>query len=354
VTPRGEPERACDEPAGSRKRLGFFTRVLDRVDAADRYRLAIEQITRAEALGYDSAWVAQHHFREDEGGLPSPFVFLSNVAARTSRLRLGTGVVTLPLENPIRVAEDAAVLDLLCGGRLDVGFGSGGTPSAFKAFVEDSAQRDRLFEDHLQIVLDAWRGSTIGASESRLYPAAPGLWDRVWHATFSVRGGARAGAAGAGLMLSRTQPRPSENPAAKLWDIQNPIIDAYLDTLGARPRRILGSRSVFVTENRSLALELAAPGLARAVKFMSSIGQPVPTGSIEDVITAFDIHIGTPRDVVESLKKDPALARVTDLAFQVHPVDPPHHYILRSLELVVQEVATALGWVGPTGVHAVP
>jgi len=99
------------------QRLGFFTRLLDAADAAERYRLATAQIQHAEAEGFDSAWIAQHHFHEQEGGLPSPFVFLAQVAARTCRIRLGTGIVTLPLELPIRVAEDAAVLDLLCGGR---------------------------------------------------------------------------------------------------------------------------------------------------------------------------------------------------------------------------------------------
>ena len=98
-------------------RLGFFTRLLDQADAAERYRLATAQIIHAEHCGFDSAWVAQHHFHEDEGGLPAPFVFLSQVAARTTRIRLGTGIVTLPLELPVRVAEDAAVLDLMCGGR---------------------------------------------------------------------------------------------------------------------------------------------------------------------------------------------------------------------------------------------
>ncbi|HTE36322.1 MAG TPA: LLM class flavin-dependent oxidoreductase, partial [Reyranella sp.] len=95
------------------KRLGFFTRLLDETNAAERYRLATAQIVQAERSGFDSAWIAQHHFHEAEGGLPAPFVFLAHVAASTSRIRLGTGIVTLPLELPVRVAEDAVVLDLL-------------------------------------------------------------------------------------------------------------------------------------------------------------------------------------------------------------------------------------------------
>ncbi len=123
------------------KRLGFFTRLLDQVDAAERYRLATEQIVHAEKFGFDSAWIAQHHFHEGEGGLPAPFVFLAHAAAHTSRIRLGTGIVTLPLELPIRVAEDAVVPDLMSGGRLEVGVGPGGNLTAFTAFGLESDQR---------------------------------------------------------------------------------------------------------------------------------------------------------------------------------------------------------------------
>ena len=100
------------------KRLGFFTRLLDAAPPAERYRLAAEQIRHAEKCGLDSAWIAQHHFHEAEAGFRRPFAFLGYVAAQTSRIRLGTGIVTLPLEHPVRVAKDAAVLDLMANGRL--------------------------------------------------------------------------------------------------------------------------------------------------------------------------------------------------------------------------------------------
>src|SRR5262244_4254158 len=140
------------------RRLGFFTRLLDHAGPAERYRLATAQITHAECCGFNSAWVAQHHFHEDEGGLPGPFVFLAQVAAQTSRIRLGTGIVTLPLELPIRVAEDAAVLDLMCGGRLEVGVGGGDNLSSYEAFGRDSAERTTLLTTHLEMLRDAWAG----------------------------------------------------------------------------------------------------------------------------------------------------------------------------------------------------
>src|SRR6266702_8898603 len=197
------------------KRLGVFTRLLDQADPTERYRQATVQIIHAERFGFDSAWIAQHHFHEDEGGLPAPFVFLAQVAAQTTRIRLGTGLVTLPLELPIRVAEDAAVLDLMSGGRLEVGVGPGGNLSAYKVFGLDSAERTALLIRHHRVLLDAWAGRPLLGGD-RLYPPNPGLVGRVWQATFSVDGARRAGAAGDGLMLSRTQPRAAGMPHLRL------------------------------------------------------------------------------------------------------------------------------------------
>ena len=327
-------------------RLGFFTRLLDQADAAERYRLAIAQIVHAESYGFDSAWIAQHHFHEDEGGLPAPFVFLAQVAAQTKRIRLGTGIVTLPLEFPIRVAEDAAVLDLMCGGRLEVGIGPGGNLSAYRAFDLDSAERTALLVRHHRVLLDAWAGRPLLGGD-RLYPPNPNLVDRVWQATFNVDGARRAGAAGDGLMLSRTQPRPADRPHLSLSDIQNPIIDAYLEALPPdRVPRILASRTVFAADDHEEALRFAAIGLERQRARFAVIGRAgfVEGMSVHDQIAAMDIHIGTADDVIASLRTDSVLARATDLTVQVHSIDPPHPFILRSIELVADKVAPALGW----------
>lgn len=334
--------------SSKRKRLGFFTRLLDDASAAERYRLAAEQIIHAERHGFDSAWVAQHHFHAAEGGLPAPLVFLSHVAARTSTIRLGTGIITLPLENPIRVAEDAAVLDLMSGGRLEIGVGTGGTPSSFTAFGLESANRSEIYDQHLAVLRNAWTGGSLKGGDT-LYPVAPDLDGRVWQATFSVGGGIRAGKAGDGLMLSRTQPRPKDAPQTTLSDLQHPIIDAYLAALPeGREPRIVASRSLFVADSREEALRLAEKGLRRVVADFAAKGHLIPSDSLADIIAALDTHVGTPEDVLESLSRDTTLPRVTDLVFQVHSVDPPHEDILRSIELIASDVAPALGWRAPT------
>lgn len=330
--------------AKPRQRLGFFTRLLDEGSPAERYRLATTQMLHAEKLGYDAVWVAQHHFHGAEGGLPSPFVFLAQIAACTTRIQLGTAIVTLPLELPLRVAEDAAVVDIMSGGRVEVGVAPGGNLSSYIAFGLDSNERHTLMNRHLDVLRDAWSGRPLPGGDC-LYPQSPGLADRIWQATFSVEGAQRAGRAGDGLMLSRNQPRPPNAPRRLTLDeIQNPMIDAYLEALPpGREPRILASRTVFAADDRKEALRLAESGFERARQAGSKRVVAV-VGSVEETIAALDLHFGTPDDVVESLSADSALARATDWSIQVHGIDPPHPYIMRSMELVAQKVAPALGW----------
>src|SRR2546430_9567633 len=124
------------------------------------------------------------------------------------------------------------------------------------------------------------------------------------------------------------------------------MIDAYLAALPAgRTPRILGSRTVFVADTRAEALRLAEIGLKRSVaRFIENGHRPPPGETLEATIAAFDIHVGAPDDVIASLQKDTALARTTDLVFQAHSIDPPHPLILRSIELIAEKVAPALGW----------
>src|SRR5206468_656125 len=106
-------------------------------DSAGRvFQEAVEEILLAESLGLDCAFVSEHHFVENDF-FPSPLVALSYIAARTVRIRLGPGVLLLPLYDPVHVAEDAAVLDIISGGRLVLGIGQGYRPEEFRAFGAD-------------------------------------------------------------------------------------------------------------------------------------------------------------------------------------------------------------------------
>ena len=265
---------------------------------------------------------------------------VSSRLAQADRIRLGTAIITLPMENPLRVAEDAAVLDLLTDGRLEVGFGSGGTPTSFLPFGLTSEQRGAAFADHLHLIHSAWRGDTLSHPDNRLYPPAPQLAERIWIATFSAEGAIRAGQAGHGLMLSRTQPRPSGEPRLPLDAIQNPIIDAYLAALpdGVAPR-ILASRTAFVADSHAHALQVAEPGLRKQATQHRAAGHTIEGDSVTDYLQQLDAHVGDPEHVIASLAQDSVLVRATDISFQVHSVEPSHRDTLRSIELIAQHIA---------------
>ena len=114
-----------------------------------------------------------------------------------------------------------------------------------------------------------------------------------------------------------------------------------------RAPRILGSRSVFVADDPRDARRFAELGLHRYVERLRRLGRSVPGQSLDEIIASFDVHVGTPDEVAASLRADSTLDRVTDVVVQVHSVDPPHAFILRSIELFAREVAPALGWLPP-------
>ncbi|MFG2043486.1 LLM class flavin-dependent oxidoreductase [Dactylosporangium sp. NPDC048998] len=118
-------------------------------------RETLDEIQLADELGFDSVWLAEHHFSK-YGILGGPVNFGMAVAERTKRITIGTAVVVLPLHNPLRLAEDIAALDVLSGGRVSIGVGRGYQPSEFAGFgipLEESKQRYQETLDVLRLAL---------------------------------------------------------------------------------------------------------------------------------------------------------------------------------------------------------
>lgn len=109
----------------------------------------------AEELGFDSVWPAEHHFSE-YGYCVSTAVMLSALTEVTQRIRLGTGIVVLPFHNPIRVAEEFALLDLMSNGRIDFGVGRGYQPHEFRGYGVDQSKSRGMFNEALEVILQAW------------------------------------------------------------------------------------------------------------------------------------------------------------------------------------------------------
>ncbi len=119
------------------------------------YRNEVELMVLAEELGFDAVWCAEHHFHH-YGIVPDPLVVAAHVAARTKRIRVGTAANVLTLLHPLRVAEQAAMVDVLSGGRLDVGFAKGYGPREFAGYGIDQRQADERFQEAMEIIIKAW------------------------------------------------------------------------------------------------------------------------------------------------------------------------------------------------------
>ena len=124
------------------------------------YRANIEQIAWAETLGFDSVWLTEHHFSAD-GYTPSPLVIAAAIGERTQRLRIGTNLMLLPLADPVRLAEDAATVSILTGGRFDLGVGAGYRQLEFDYFGRKLSHRPSLMEEGVAIIRQAWSGEPI-------------------------------------------------------------------------------------------------------------------------------------------------------------------------------------------------
>lgn len=130
------------------------------------YADTLDQIVRAEAAGFDSVWLTEHHFCED-GYTPSPLVIAAAIGARTTRMRIGTNLIVLPLHDPVRIAEDAATLSLLTGGRFDLGVGIGYKEAEFAAFGRELKHRPSLIEDAVEIIRRGWSGDPVNYAGKR-------------------------------------------------------------------------------------------------------------------------------------------------------------------------------------------
>lgn len=138
------------------------------VDSAAGFKDYIDYVTEAEGLGYDSAFIVEHHFT-GFGQVSATLNLLTWIGARTTTLRLGTAVIVLPWHNPVLLAEQAATLDLLSGGRLDFGVGKGYRHNEFVGFRIPMEEATDRFEESIDIITQAWTSHERFSFEGRFW-----------------------------------------------------------------------------------------------------------------------------------------------------------------------------------------
>src|SRR6201997_3409996 len=152
--------------------LQFFSWPERRGGLSTVYNRALERIEIMDRTGYDAVWLAEHHF-SDFSVCPSVHMLGTLAAARTSRLRIGTGVSLAPFYHPLRLAEEVALLDILSGGRVNWGAGRGFARVEFENFGVPPEESNSRFRETVEIVLRAW-------TEERLsFARAPFKFDGV-------------------------------------------------------------------------------------------------------------------------------------------------------------------------------
>ena len=232
-----------------------------RQDPARLAAFALELCEEAELLGADSLWFSEHHGFED-GYLPQPLTFAAAAAARTTRVRLGTGILVAPLRKTAQLAEEAAVVDLISGGRLELGLGAGYRVPEFELFGTDFAARYQILDQQVSELRRLW-------GDGGLTPAPVQKELPIWLGYQGPKGARRAGRMGEGLLTVAKDSWPH---------YRDGLAEGGHDPAAAR---MGGGVQAYVTDDPERDWPLVAPHIAYAQdsyrKYMvEGTGHPVP------------------------------------------------------------------------------
>jgi alkanesulfonate monooxygenase SsuD/methylene tetrahydromethanopterin reductase-like flavin-dependent oxidoreductase (luciferase family) len=332
-----------------RKRLGFLSfghwqdgRGSQTRSAADALLQSVELAVGAEEVGIDGAFFRVHHFARQ---LSAPFPLLSAIGVRTSKIEIGTGVIDMRYENPLYMAEDAAVADLLSGGRLQLGISRGSPEPAWRgaeAFgygddADDARQKAALFRAAIAGAPVA--AADLGGRPSErpmlaIQPQSPGLAQRIWWGSGSRDTALWAGQQGMNLMSSTLLLEDTGVPFDQLQAEQIALFREAWDAAGwDHEPRISVSRSVLpITSD-----------LDRQLFGGRSGGDQV--GVLDGALSRFGkTYVGEPDQLAAELREDVAI-QAADTVLLTVPNQLGVDYNVRMLETIVRDVAPDAGWV---------
>jgi alkanesulfonate monooxygenase SsuD/methylene tetrahydromethanopterin reductase-like flavin-dependent oxidoreductase (luciferase family) len=317
--------------------------------AQDALLQSIELAVAAEELGLDGAFFRVHHFARQ---LASPFPLLSAVAARTSRIEIGTGVIDMRYENPLYMAEEAAATDLISAGRLQLGVSRGSPETALRGsesfgFVPPEGMDDAdLARAHTELFLAAIRGAGVARGNPQMtgssavlpvLPQSPGLAERIWWGAGSRATGIWTAEHGMNLMSSTLL---TEDTGVPFGDLQAEQISQYREAWAAagetREPRVSVSRSILPITTDEDRAYFGGRG---------SDEQRDQVGYLDATTVARfgKSYIGEPDAIVADLLQDAAV-READTILLTVPNQLGVEYNAHLLQTVAEHIAPAIGW----------
>lgn len=332
-------------PSQPLRKLGFLTiGQFDPADPARGHESTLRLIELGEQLGFDSAWVRHRHLQY---GISSPVAVLAAASQRTRRIQLGTAVIPLGWENPLRLAEDLATTDLLSGGRLNPGI-SVGRPGHYdriaSALYPDTAEAEEFGYQRVRRLLDFVRGEPatdfrgvegIEVYSDRVQPVAPGLADRIWYGGGSLRSARWAGEQGLSLLTSNVvRAEESEDFA----EIQRSQITAFRDH-HPRGGRARVSQGLVVIPTDSASADQRARYREYARSRLPRTAAPQGPARM---MFAPDL-VGTSAEIAERLYAHAAFREVDEVVFALPFTFGEEDYV-QILTDIATRLAPVLGW----------
>lgn len=265
---------------------------------AQDYAELVDLAQQCEELGYRSIWLASRHFSPDYAADPSPLMNLAAVAARTTTLELGTSVVSVPLENKLRLAEDFATLDAISGGRGRLGMGSGDDKPAFDAFGVSYDERAGMMSAILPELIEILQGRDLGGIQ--LFPEIEEPLSKLAMGAQSARGAAWAASLGIGLLQGRAEPNSADPTVSQVRAAQ-----AYRAVLPEG--RVVTARNLWIGTVDDSQLHEA---LARYDRYLAGRGKQRLPEDPGAAVAKLNILVGTDPDSLAAEVR----ARVSDIA----------------------------------------
>lgn len=316
----------------------------------DFYRQMFDQIVEVEKLGFDQAWVTEHHFGGYGGTLPHPPTFLSAVACKTSRIRLGVAVAVLPLHNPLQLAEAYAMADVISGGRLDFGIGKGSEPVEYRKFGANRDDATRRFTESTEIIRQAWSDRPVNFhSEFYHYDHVDILpkplqrpHPRIWvGATRTEETFRYAGANGFDLMTL-----PFVHPST---DALRGLVKMYRDELARTghdfvSREVLGKFHVYVSDSFERGMREAAPFM-KNYSDLHAAADPSRKLTNRDIghdMARGFIIVGDPERCTDIIRRWHEEAGITIFSGTFHFGGMPQEMALKNIRLFAERVMPAL------------